>query len=92
MPEDLKTSSLHIRPIYHRLNHRVKAHMFLCMLAYYVEWHLRKLWTPLLLVNIPNNKDSSSSSKEYTESNQEENQESEEKDSYHTLLSHMNYH
>ena len=48
----LKTSSLHIRPIYHRLNHRVKAHMFLCMLAYYVEWHLRKVWTPLLLVNV----------------------------------------
>jgi len=44
----LKTVDLHIRPIYHRLTDRVRAHVFLCMLAYYVEWHLRRAWAPLL--------------------------------------------
>ena len=37
-----------MRPIYHYKGERVKAHIFLCMLAYYVEWHLRKLLAPLL--------------------------------------------
>ena len=44
----LKTVDLHIRPIHHRLEERVRAHVFLCMLAYYVEWHLRKAWASLL--------------------------------------------
>ncbi len=44
----LKTVDLQIRPIYHRLEERVRAHVFLCMLAYYVEWHMRKAWAPLL--------------------------------------------
>lgn len=44
----LKTVDLHIRPIYHRLEDRVRAHVFLCMLAYYVEWHLRQALAPLL--------------------------------------------
>lgn len=44
----LKTIDLHIRPIHHRLADRVRAHVFLCMLAYYVEWHLRRAWAPLL--------------------------------------------
>jgi len=39
---------LEIRPIGHRLEDRVRAHVFLCMLAYYLEWHLRQAWTPLL--------------------------------------------
>ena len=43
----LKTVDLKIRPIHHRLEHRVKAHILLCMLAYYVEWHLREAWRPL---------------------------------------------
>ncbi|WP_413168139.1 hypothetical protein ACL6C3_15595 [Capilliphycus salinus ALCB114379] len=34
-----KTMDLKVRPIYHHLEERVKAHVFLCMLAYYVEWH-----------------------------------------------------
>ena len=38
----LKTVDLHIRPIYHRNDDRIKAHVFLCMLAYYVEWHMRE--------------------------------------------------
>jgi hypothetical protein len=44
----LKTVDLHIRPIHHRLEERVRAHVFLCMLAYYVEWHMRRAWAPLL--------------------------------------------
>jgi hypothetical protein len=37
----LKTVDLHVRPIHHWLEDRVRAHVFLCMLAYYVEWNLR---------------------------------------------------
>ncbi len=44
----LKSVDLKIRPIYHHLAERVRAHVFLCMLAYYVEWHMRKAWAPLL--------------------------------------------
>jgi hypothetical protein len=44
----LKTVDLHVRPIHHRLEQRVRAHVFLCTLAYYVEWHLRRAWAPLL--------------------------------------------
>ncbi len=44
----LKTVDLQVRPIYHRNESRVKAHIFLCMLAYYVEWHLRPAWSSLL--------------------------------------------
>ena len=45
----LKTFSLRIRPIYHRKKERVVAHAFLCMLAYYVEYHMRKKLAPMLL-------------------------------------------
>jgi transposase len=44
----LKTVDLHVRPIYHRQPDRVRAHIFLCMLAYYVEWHMRQSLAPLL--------------------------------------------
>ena len=44
----LKTVDLHVRPIYHRLEERVAAHIFLCVLAYYVEWHMRRALAPLL--------------------------------------------
>ena len=44
----LKTMDLKIRPIHHRRADRVRAHIFLCMLAYYVEWHLRAALRPLL--------------------------------------------
>ncbi|MBW2162451.1 MAG: IS1634 family transposase [Deltaproteobacteria bacterium] len=44
----LKTVDLKIRPIYHRLEDRVRAHVFLCMLAYYVEWHMREKLAPIL--------------------------------------------
>jgi transposase len=44
----LKTIDLKVRPIRHRLEERVRAHIFLCLLAYYVEWHMREAWRPLL--------------------------------------------
>jgi transposase len=44
----LKGIDLLVRPIRHRTEDRVPAHIFLCMLAYYVEWHLRRAWAPLL--------------------------------------------
>lgn len=43
-----KTVDLHVRPIYHQLPERVRAHVFLCMLAYYVEWHMRQKLAPIL--------------------------------------------
>src|SRR5581483_2490173 len=39
---------LELRPIHRRLEDRVKAHVFLCMLSYYRAWHLRQAWKPLL--------------------------------------------
>jgi transposase len=44
----LKSVDLKIRPIYHYLADRVRAHVFLCMLAYYVEWHMRQALAPML--------------------------------------------
>ena len=44
----LKTVDLKVRPIYHYAADRVRAHVFLCMLAYYVEWHMRQRLKPLL--------------------------------------------
>ena len=44
----MKTVDLKVRPIRHHLKKRVQAHIFLCMLSYYVEWHMREAWRPLL--------------------------------------------
>src|SRR6516225_6329149 len=44
----LKTVDLQIRPVYHWLADRVRAHVFLCMLAYYLEWHMRQRLAPML--------------------------------------------
>jgi transposase len=44
----MKTVDLKVRPIYHWLDGRIEAHVFLCMLAYYVEWHLRRKLAPIL--------------------------------------------
>jgi hypothetical protein len=44
----LKGIDLLVRPIRHRTEDRVPAHIFLCLLAYYVEWHLRRAWASLL--------------------------------------------
>jgi len=43
-----KSIDLKVRPIHHRLERRVRAHVFLCMLAYYVEWHMRQALAPIL--------------------------------------------
>jgi hypothetical protein len=43
----IKSDDLDLRPIHHRLNDRVKAHVLICMLACYLIWHLRKAWAPL---------------------------------------------
>jgi transposase len=47
----LKGPELEIRPIRHRREDRVRAHAFLCLLAYYLEWHLRKAWAELLFID-----------------------------------------
>ena len=47
----LKTVDLKVRPIHHHLADRVRAHLFLCMLAYYVEWHMREAWRELMFAD-----------------------------------------
>lgn len=47
----LKSLELEIRPIHHRLAGRVRAHVLLCLLAYYVEWHMRRVLAPLLFAD-----------------------------------------
>ena len=47
----LKSVDLKIRPIHHRLADRVRAHILLCMLAYYVEWHMREAWRELMFAD-----------------------------------------
>jgi transposase len=44
----IKTVDLHVRPVYHWLADRVRAHVFLCMLAYSLEWHMRQCLAPML--------------------------------------------
>jgi len=47
----LKGPELQIRPIHHRLQDRVRAHVLICMLAYYLTWHLKAAWKPLLFTD-----------------------------------------
>ena len=47
----LKSQELEIRPIHHRLAGRVRAHVLVCLLAYYVEWHMRRALAPLLFAD-----------------------------------------
>ena len=47
----IKTIDLKVRPIHHRLADRVRSHIFLCMLAYYVEWHMREAWRELMFAD-----------------------------------------
>ncbi len=47
----IKTIDLLVRPIHHRLEDRVRAHIFICMLAYYVKWHMFEAWRPLLFAD-----------------------------------------
>jgi len=46
-----KTVDLHVRPIHHWVADRLRSHLFLCMLAYYVQWHLQEAWRPLLFAD-----------------------------------------
>lgn len=47
----LKTVDLKVRPIHHRTAERVRAHILLCMLAYYVQWHMREAWRELMFAD-----------------------------------------
>ena len=47
----IKGPDLQIRPIHHRLENRVRAHVLICMLAYYLTWHLKAAWKPLLFTD-----------------------------------------
>src|SRR4029077_14179332 len=47
----LKTVDLKVRPIHHRTADRVRAHILLCTLAYYVEWHMREAWRELMFAD-----------------------------------------
>ncbi|OIN91212.1 MAG: hypothetical protein AUJ20_11410 [Comamonadaceae bacterium CG1_02_60_18] len=47
----IKMMDLKVRPIHHYLEGRVRAHIFLCMLAYYVEWHMRDVWRELMFTD-----------------------------------------
>lgn len=47
----IKTLDLHVRPIHHRTEARVRAHVFLCMLAFYVQWHMQRAWAPMLFAD-----------------------------------------
>ena len=47
----MKTLDLKVRPIHHRLADRVRAHILLCMLAYYVDWHMREAWRELMFAD-----------------------------------------
>ena len=47
----LKGPELQIRPIHHHLETRVRAHVLICMLAYYLTWHLKAAWKPLLFTD-----------------------------------------
>lgn len=47
----LKGLELLVRPIHHRVENRVRAHLFVCLLAYYVQWHLKQAWAPLLFAD-----------------------------------------
>ena len=43
----IKSDDLDLRPVFHRLEERVRAHVLICMLACYLTWHLRRAWSPL---------------------------------------------
>ena len=50
---NLKTVQLEIRPVYHHKDDRIRAHVFLCVLAYYVQWHIRQRLEPLFAEDGP---------------------------------------
>ena len=44
---NLKTVALEMRPVHHKMDSRIEAHIFICMLAYYVLWHMHKAFEPI---------------------------------------------
>lgn len=78
----LKTVDLKIRPIHHRLASRVRAHVFICMLAYYVEWHMRRALAPMLFDD--NDKDAAARRRKSAVAKAQRSQEAERK--AHTKL------
>jgi transposase len=44
----IKTVQLEVRPVYHKLDRRIRSHVLLCMLAYYLEWHMKQRLTPAM--------------------------------------------
>jgi hypothetical protein len=46
----IKSGDLDLRPVFHRLEERVRAHVLICMLACYLSWHLRRAWAPLTFI------------------------------------------
>jgi transposase len=44
---NLKTVTLEMRPVHHKMDSRIEAHIFICMLAYYVQWHMHKAFGPI---------------------------------------------
>ncbi len=61
----LKTIDLKVRPIYHYLEHRVKAHIFLCFLAYYVEWNMREALAAILFEEVDKDSENPSNLLQY---------------------------
>ena len=47
----MKTVRLEIHPVYHKTDDRIKCHVFICMLAYYVMWHMKQLLQPLFEID-----------------------------------------
>jgi transposase len=48
---NLKTTALEVRPVYHKIDDRIKCHVFICMLAYYVMWHMKQRLAPLFEID-----------------------------------------
>lgn len=44
---NMKTVTLEMRPVHHKTDHRIEAHIFICMLAYYVQWHMHQAFAPI---------------------------------------------
>ena len=53
---NIKTVQLEVRPVYHKTDDRIRCHVFICMLAYYLQWHMTQLLQPLLNTNNGKNK------------------------------------
>lgn len=43
----MKTTHLHVRPVFHKIDSRIRSHLFICMLSYYLQWHMRERLKPL---------------------------------------------